>query len=266
MTRLESLWDALAEVAARIARARALFVATDFDGTLAPIARRPRAASPARGALASLRRISRLPRAGVAVLSGRGLDDLARVAGVRGAFLSGASGLATRDARGRRAIHVPRARRLPVALAATLAAWCARFRGAWLEDKELVLALHYRAVAPHRHAAFRAGVRRRLAPLSGRARIVPGKRVLEVMPATRESKATALARAIPHGRGTLLVFFGDDENDEPAHAFVRRRGGIAIAVGGRRSRAEYALRSPREVALCLAWLADAWSDRVKVPG
>jgi trehalose-phosphatase len=262
MARLKPLRESLAAIAARLGRARALFVATDFDGTLAPIARHPAAAAPAPGVRSALRRIARLPRAGVAVLSGRALDDLARRVRLAGVFLSGTNGLETMDARGRRALHVPRGRRLSAALKGALADWCGRFRGAWLEDKRLSVALHYRAVPARRQAAFRAGARRRLRSWAGRVKLVPGKKVLEVMPAVGADKAVALARALPGRRGPVVVYLGDDENDEPAHALVRRRGGIAVAVGRSRSRAEYALRSPREVTRFLGWLARLWKERV----
>jgi len=261
MARLKPLWGALAPIAKWLARARALLVATDFDGTLATIVRRPGGAALPRRARAALRRIARLPGASVAVLSGRTLDSVARHVALPGVFLSGLAGLETLDARGRRRVHVPPSLRLPPALADTLTQWCARFDGAWLEDKDLALALHYRAVTPQHHAALRAGVRRRLAPFRRRVVLVPGKRVLEIMPKAGVNKAVALARAIPRGRRVAIFFFGDDENDEPAHALVRRRRGIAVAVGRTRSRAEYALQSPTEVTRFLEWLAAEWEQR-----
>jgi trehalose-phosphatase len=158
-------------------------------------------------------------------------------------------------------VHVAPGRRIPAALPARLAAWCAGFAGAWLEDKGLCFTLHFRAVPARRRRAFVAGARRLLAAHRGRVEVLPGKRVLEVRPAGRADKAAALARWLARRRRTAVIYVGDDLIDEPAHVLARRRDGIAVAVGRTRSRAEYGLRTPAGVAWFLEWLARAWSRR-----
>ena len=263
MAKLKALSGGLGALATRIDRARALFVGTDLDGTLAPIVARPgRARLPAR-ARAALGALARLPGVRVAVLSGRALDHVRARIRLRVVMLAGTAGLETLDRAGRRRVHLPRAKRLPARLSAVLEAWCAGFPGARLEDKSLSMALHYRAVPARRQRAFVAGARRVLAPFRERVEIVHGKKVLEVMPAGVADKADAYLRFMPRGARVVTIYLGDDTNDEPVHAMLRTRGGFTVAVGCRRSAAEYAVRSPRDTVAFLEWLAHAWRGRTR---
>ena len=276
MAKPKPLWSALDEIAERVEGAERLYVAADFDGTLAPIVSHPdRAVIPPRTRRA-LVALGGLTRVRIAVLSGRSLADLARRARLPGVFLSGVSGLETLSASGALRIHLPRGRGLPASLRPQVIAWCRAFRGAWVEDKRYAVALHYRAVAARRQPAFEAGVRLLVRRHPG-VQLEHGKRVFDLRPAITWSKADALgvwlhgARAwfsprvsrLPGRRASrkaraLLVYVGDDTNDEPAYVWVRRRLGVSIAVGRRATRAEYGVASPRHVVWFLEWLAREW--------
>ena len=264
MARPKSLRLDLPRIADRLSRTRSLAVASDYDGTLTPIVSHPaKAALPAR-TRRTLTRLARLERTRLAILSGRSLTDLARCVRLRGVFLAGAGGLETRDGAGRTEVHVRPADALPTSLREELAAWCRRFPGARFEDKRVALALHDRALSARRRRAFGAGVRRRVLRHAGRAVLLRGKRVFEVMPAVPVDKAWALDHWLAGwNTGTLAFYFGDDANDEPAHARVRRRGGVSVAVGRSASRAEYGLASPADVAWFLEWLEREWAARVR---
>ena len=262
MPRLRSLWLSLSELSQRIHESEALHLASDYDGTLIPIAEHPDHVSMSERTRGVLHRLSGLPDVQLAILSGRRLDDLEREFNGGHMFLAGAGGLESRDEEGRRQVHLPADSRLPEALRQSLETWCRRFPGSWVEDKRFSYALHYRAVPPALQPAFGAGVRRRARPFREQAQLVHGKRVFEVMPAVPWEKSAAL-RLWLEGRepaGTLF-FFGDDTNDEPVHRLVRERGGIAVAVGRVVSAAEFGLPSPDEVVWFLEWLERQWSAR-----
>jgi len=262
MPRLRSLWLSLSELSHRINEAEALHIASDYDGTLIPIAQRPDEVIMSERTRGVLHRLSGLPDVRMAILSGRRLDDLEREFNGGSIFLAGAGGLESRDERGHRQVHLPVDSLLPEALRESLEAWCQRFQGAWVEDKRFSYALHYRAVPPVLQPAFGAGVRRRARPFRDQAQLVHGKRVFEVMPAVPWEKSAALKLWL-EGRdaaGTLF-YFGDDTNDEPVHRLVRERGGIAVAVGRVVSAAEFGLPSPGEVIWFLEWLERQWSAR-----
>ena len=122
--------------------------------------------------------------------------------------------------------------------------------------------MHFAGVASSLQPAFGAGVRRRLRPHDSRLTLVHGRTAFEVMPAGGWDKAAALERWLESaGPGALLFYFGDDTRDEPVHAAVRRRGGLAVAVDRIVSDAEYVLPSSGDVIWFLEWLDREWSLR-----
>jgi trehalose-phosphatase len=265
LARLKPLWGALEAIAERLRRAPRLLLATDFDGTLTPIVEHPGLATLDPRTRRVLARFTRQPDVEVAVLSGRPVRDLSRRVRLSRAFLSGSAGLETREPGERTRSHVPPARAVPEALRRTLGAWCARFDGAWVENKRLSIAVHYRGVPARFQPAFGAGVRRRVSPHRDRVLLVHGKKVFELMPDVEVNKATALERWADSRHGGLLVFLGDDTHDEPVHARVRSHGGIAIAIGRKASRAEFALDHPRAVTWFLEWLLREWRAQRGAP-
>jgi trehalose-phosphatase len=261
LARLKPLWLVLPEVAPRVREAKRLLLASDYDGTLTPIVAHPREAGLTPRTRRALARLARLRGVEVAILSGRRLVDVRRLVGTRGLYLSGLVGLETQSPGGRVETHVPRGRELPRELPELLSEWAARFAGAWIEDKRWTLAAHYRQVAPRAQGVFGTGVKRLLRPYRDRVEFLHGKKVFEVMPAVRWSKAKALDHWWHARGGDLIVSLGDDENDEPVHRYVRRRGGISVAIGRPRSRAEYVLGSSEEVTWWLEWIAREREER-----
>ena len=262
MARLKPLWLHLNSISERMQTISSVAVACDYDGTLTPIVDHPSQAILPERAQRILKALSLLPDTRLAVLSGRSLDDLERCVPLPGVFLSGVSGIEIRDETGRREICMNPDDELPPRLKAELQEWCARFPGSWIEDKRFSYSLHYRAVTPAQQPAFGAGVRRRVHEHPGRAALIHGKRVFEVMPAVARDKSFAIERwlgLLPEN--SVSFYFGDDSNDEPAHERVRRYGGIAVAVGRPVSRAEYVVTSTSDVIWFLEWLEREWSVR-----
>lgn len=261
MPRLKPLWLYLSDIAGRCRQAEQLLLACDFDGTLVPIAEHPDAARPSARTRELIQRITRIGNVHLSVLSGRSLNDLEGLVGEGRMFVAGAGGLETRDEGGNRKVHVPPDYQMPDALRSSLEVWCQRFPGAWVEDKQAAYALHYRSVAPGLQPAFGAGVRRRVRPFREQVQLVHGKRVFEIMPAVAWEKSAAVKMWLDDLQTSdgLLLYFGDDTNDEPVYGMIRERGGYAVAVGRTVSTAEYALPSPAEVVWFLEWLEREWT-------
>jgi trehalose 6-phosphate phosphatase len=224
------------ELAARLAGLeRPLHVFFDFDGTLSPIAPTPdeaRLPARTRRALAAL---ARSPGTHVAVLSARGVAELARKVRLRDVALLGLYGLEQK---------LPERARVRLPLAWDRSRWtglrreleraAARANGALVEWKPPAIAVHDRAVAP--------GPARRLArtvrAIARRERetveLRPGSRVLELVPRGTPDKGIALERWLAARPWRSVAYFGDSAGDEPAFRAVRRRGGLAVRVGPRR--------------------------------
>lgn len=256
-----ALWTRWPSIRRRLGAADRLALFLDYDGTLAPIAGHPAQARLPEGVRVLLRRLAAEPGVMVSVVSGRSLRSLRRMVRVGGVYYVGNHGL---EARGPslRFVH-PRAaasRARMRRIASTLRRAVAPIRGAWVEDKELTLSLHYRRVAPDRVPAVRRAFGRAVRPDVRRklVRITPGQCVLEVRPSGRWTKGSIvrwlLARltarsAARAGAGRILpLYVGDDLTDEDAFRALRGRGmTIAVAPVASGTSARYCVRGPADV-------------------
>jgi trehalose 6-phosphate phosphatase len=193
-----------APVIAGLARPGTLLV-FDFDGTLAPLVR---ARGKARLGDVTRRALARVAEAvPTAVLSGRAWPDLA----------AKVSGVPVRWAVGGHGAEWP-GEPPPRGYVRRVAGWRRRLderldgvRGVDIEDKEVSLSIHWRAARDGRAAG--AAVARAAADLPG-ARLVGGKRVLNVVPAEAPDKGDALARLVAESGCERVLFVGDDVTDE----------------------------------------------------
>jgi trehalose 6-phosphate phosphatase len=229
-----------------VARQRVL-LAFDFDGTLAPIVRDPDAATMRPRTRTLLIEAAR--RYPCAVISGRSLADVTnKVAGVPLRGVLGNHGMEpSREERG--------ARRLAALWHAQLASTLPRVAGVVIENKGMSLAVHYRQTrAP---AAVRRLILITVAHLHD-ARIVEGKRVVNVLPASAPGKGTALHRLCRRLRCKSAIFVGDDDNDEDAFALASHGRLLGIRVGrSHRSQAAYFVPGQTDIDHLLGRLIEA---------
>jgi len=233
-----------------LCRDQALFL--DFDGTLVEIAPSPSSVHVPSELPHLLGALSDRLDGAVAVVSGRPLDELARMLDPFSGAIAGDHGLERRCCDGtvtRSLVHPELKRLRPL-----IAGFATSHEGLLLEDKGRSLALHYRH-APSLAARCRALMRSAAQASNGALTAVPGKMVIELMPRSGgKGRAIAdfLANAPFHGR--LPVFVGDDTTDEDGFAVVNRLGGLSIHVGTGATVARHNLATVSEV---LAWLARA---------
>jgi trehalose 6-phosphate phosphatase len=231
----------LTQALADFARDRTL-VALDFDGTLAAITGRPHAARMRRETRDLLDALTR--RYPCVIVTGRARRDVtARVRPVRievvgnhGAESCGRhAGVRRTVARARQAIE-PAVRAIP---------------GAWLEDKQYSLALHYR------YAEDRAAARQTLWNAAARLTgilVVPGKAVVNVVARGTPDKSDAVDLVRRRRCCRAVIYVGDDETDETVFRSPRARL-LGIRVGRPpRTHAEYQLSDQRDVDRVLVTL------------
>ena len=233
----------------------------DYDGTLAPfrVNRAHAVLTPAMRR--TLRRLARLPRHRLAIVSGRSLRELTRLVGTLPVTVIGEHGWEVRAASGR----IRRAS-LPARAAIALAQASARADdlglGDHIERKRTALVLHVRGMPK---ARARAEIRRALRawkPLvrAGRLRLdeIVGGVELRAIGHDKGEVVTRLLAAAP--RPDLAVYVGDDTTDEDAFAALRFHGvGVRVGVRHRLTRAIGTLASPAAVRAFL----DEWWERAR---
>jgi trehalose 6-phosphate phosphatase len=228
-----------------------LLIATDLDGTLAPIVAQPSEAAVPAATLAVLDRLCAGAR--VAVLTGRDLNTARRMVPVEDVIIVGSHGL---EASFEHPLLPPVDR---VALAAALERLEQRVitqvpsSFLHIERKAISTAFHFRT-APELEPVLRKA----LASLPEGLRLREGRMVLEVVPNSDAGKGIAMTAVVRHLRARAILAMGDDATDAAmfrASADFRAQGAHVLLAGiesGPETPAELAaladimLRSPDE--------------------
>lgn len=235
-----------------IARVPRLLVASDFDGTIAPIVSVPADARPIPAAAEALAALAALPSTSAALISGRALRDLRVLSGAPAdVHLVGSHG-SEFDAGFLDAIDEP-AKALLARLEQTMTELTERYPGATVEIKPVSVAFHVRNAAPeHAQQALDDALN---AVRDWDIHVTEGKAVREFAVIDTD-KGEALDRLRQSSDGGAVVFFGDDVTDEKAFARLAD-GDIGVKVGPGQTLARYRVDSPDDVASALGVLLHA---------
>lgn len=234
-----------------------IFFFLDYDGTLAPIAETPEKAAITPENKETLAALASGRRCKVAIISGRALEDLKKCVGLEGLIYMGNHGLE---------IEGPKLRfKSPVSLhylkilreiKNNLETNIAPIGGAFIEDKGLGLALHYRLVdkkdIPSLKNILHKIIKTYLA--KDTLRLKTGKMVFEIRPAARWDKGKAalwlLAREhfiLKEKINVIPLYIGDDVTDEDAFRALKDKG-ITVRIGeAKDSSARYYVKNTNEV-------------------
>jgi trehalose-phosphatase len=241
------------------ARAGAILIAVDFDGTLAPIQVDPDAVHLPEAGAEVMRALASRADTRVAIISGRSLRDLLQRAWIDGIAYAGNHGFEIR-AGGKHLVHeaARNARPQLVAMASALGSALSDIEGVHVEDKEFSLAVHFRRAAESSEAEIGARVRAAARPFAN-LRIRTGRKIVEILPDVAWDKGRALLwvreqLSLPVGAPAL--FLGDDRTDEDAFRVVAAHaGGIIVGEPPPHTAATAFVRSPEEVVTLLNDLA-----------
>ncbi|MGH7348894.1 MAG: trehalose-phosphatase, partial [Candidatus Rokuibacteriota bacterium] len=232
-------------------------------GTLTPIVEDPADAVLATPTREDLARLARSPRARVAVISGRGLEDLRARVALGDVIYAGCHGLEV--AGPNLAFRHPDALAQQPMLGAVgdiLVRRAPSVSGMRVEPKGLAVAVHYRHVAADEIRRVEIELARAIQGQGGRLKIFHGSKVIEVLPQVAWTKGECarwiqerLQASLP---GPALWFYlGDDWTDEQAFEVLSGQA-LTIRVGDAvpMSKAAYRLRDVSEVQQLLALLAE----------
>jgi trehalose 6-phosphate phosphatase len=208
----------------------ALFL--DIDGCLLDFAERPEQVVVPAGLHDDLRRLRDALGGALALVSGRSLAQIDALFPGMQLQAAGLHGLELRaELTGDADPGGNRADLAQVRAAAEQA--LAEHPGAWVEDKGIALAFHWRA-APAARRALEALAASAISRLSG-YRLQHGNCVVELRP-DGHHKGTAIERLMRTApfADRLPVYAGDDFTDEDGFVTINQLGGRSIIVGGRR--------------------------------
>jgi trehalose 6-phosphate phosphatase len=208
----------------------------DLDGTLAPITDDPSAVTISEGMRQSLSTLINLTNGAVVVLTGRGLNDAAKILGPLDLPVVGSHGLEY-DHRFDGPDGDPKSSgqlRQALSFLETFAAE-ARLK---LEHKPGSIAIHYRH-APEQGEIARQTVENVANQVPG-LRAIHGKMVSEIAIAS-VNKGTALAYLMhrPEFADRIPIMIGDDVTDEDGFEAAQRLGGSGIKIGAGPTQAMY---------------------------
>ncbi|WP_319429720.1 trehalose-phosphatase [Mycobacterium sp. RTGN5] len=235
-----------------VARVPRLLVASDFDGTVAPIVSNPADARPIPAAAEALAALATLPSTSAALISGRALRDLRVLSGgPADVHLVGSHG-SEFDAGFLDAIDEP-AKALLARIEQTMTALIERYPGATVEIKPVSVAFHVRNAAPeHAQQALDDALN---AVRDWDIHLTEGKAVREFAVIDTD-KGAALDQLRERSDASAVVFFGDDVTDEKAFSRLTD-GDIGVKVGPGQTLARYRVDSPDDVATALSVLLHA---------
>jgi trehalose 6-phosphate synthase/phosphatase len=252
-------FDEPRELAARVvslATGREILVASDFDGTLAPIVPRPDDATlreDSRAALAAL-----AGRAHVAIVSGRELSKLRARVALPGIALAGEHGGDLLLPSGERsALELSKGAREALDAFGRFADLLLAGTGGEVERKKLATAAHTRRIEKDRDRleSVLLARGREIGATSGQVEAIPGRRVVELR-AQGASKGLGLVRIkAALAPRAFVVALGDDRTDEDLFREVLRDGGMAVRVGAGETCARQRVEGPEAVARFLEALA-----------
>jgi trehalose 6-phosphate phosphatase len=222
----------------------------DFDGTLVELASTPDGIFVPRSVPDILTALRRATNGAVAVVSGRGIDNIDSFLSMPDLPVAGMHGAERRDSNGdmqRIGFNDERLLRMEHALEKVVSA----NPGMLLEIKGAALALHYRN-APERESAARAATEKLVQEFADAYVLQPGKMVYEIKPKdVDKGRAVRAYMSEPPFTGRKPVFIGDDLTDEKGFAVVNEFDGLSIKIGPGDTVARARIES---VELLLDWL------------
>lgn len=240
-----------------ISRTPVLLVATDFDGTLAPIVNIPAEAAIHRESVVAIKTLEYLPQTHVAIISGRSLSDLSRITtDFEKIHLVGSHGSEFEMGLSE---SLPQAsRELLNSVRERVEALSAGLPGSNVELKPAAVVFHYRRSDDQAGESAALGLKQEMSQVAG-VYVRQGKKVVELS-VIETNKGKALQSLRQRLGATAVVFLGDDITDEDAFATLAGPD-LGVKVGAEPSIARHRVNDPSAVAKFLGKLVEirtAW--------
>ncbi len=231
---------------------------SDFDGTLAPIARTAVMASLPKETKGIL--VNCLKFFPVVIVSGRSLSSLKEKVGLAGLIYAGNHGLEWQI--GGKSYRSKISKEVRQALATVkrkLLVILSKYPGATLEDKRMTYAIHFRMLREQKVKKFEKEVEEVIKPvLQDNLALTEDNKTFELRPKAGWTKGDFVNFILEHlrlksGRRFLPIYIGDALTDEDVFKNVKNIVGIKVGKDNK-SAARYYIRNQKQVNEVLRWL------------
>ena len=248
---------ALRDALEAFARQESILIALDFDGTLAPLVDDPEASRMIAPAREALEKLTTMPGVTIAIVTGRAIDSVKRVAEpLNEWFLVGSHGIEVLSPGEVTNYETPWL--VPSDLVKNFEAVVESHPGTRLEQKPFGLALHTRGVNEQVARNADSAAHQVCEAWGGDLVVRTGHGIVEcsIQEATKGDGIDEIRRRL---NPTAVLFAGDDRTDEDGFA-VLALGDVAIRVGGGETIAPYRLDDAHAVAEALWCIHDERSS------
>lgn len=216
----------------------------DYDGTVTPIVSHPKDAKLSEDMKNTLIKLSN--QCTLAVISGRGLNDIKSLVGIKGIHYAGSHGYEI-EGPSIKMEHQPALEFVKIfdVLEKELAEELKDVQGALVERKKFSIALHYRNVSENEAYLIQNAADKAIQKYS-KVRKSYGKKVYELQPDLEWNKGKALEWLMEalniEKNGSKIFYIGDDITDEDAFSAIKTYGiGILVGTDARTTGAQYSL-------------------------
>lgn len=243
----------------------------DFDGTLAPIASTPGKAVLPSGTKKVLSALAKRLKGQVVIVTGRALRDIKKKVGVKNIFYIGSHGFEIENRPlplGR--VHIKRIYRTITLIAKKTHERFPKSSGIVIENKKLVLSVHYRRLEQKEQKTFRLFFLRIVRPFLKKRviRFKGGKKVFELCPPVDWNKGKAVRWFLKKHcsaqelKKTSIFYIGDDKTDEDAFRALKDLGTTIFVGRSKSSAAKYYLKNTGEVKTLLTMFLQGGASHV----
>lgn len=265
---MKYLWPFLHKITPQLENFRTKVLILDYDGTLTPIVKKPEMAKLPDTTKNYLQQLAGDPRFHLAIVSGRSLGDLKEKVRLPKIIYGANHGLEG-EIYGEEYSYPLKLtyRKALKDILKQLTNLTADFKGAFVEDKNLTLSLHYRLTNSKSVPKLKLLAGNILKPFikNKLVAVIDGKKVIDIMPEVPGNKGyftDFIVKKIATQKNAkcLTIAIGDDATDDDV--FKCLKNGITISVGKNpRSHAKYYLKSQKEVIKFLKFLISCLNDQ-----
>ena len=244
----EYLYDSWFKIEKKLKETSKIFLMLDYDGTIAPIVKKPELAKLNPKTKKILRKLLGKDRLKIAIVSGRSITQLKKFVSLKGLYYVGVHGLEIAGP-SINFKHPDAVKLKPILVKAYKATIkkMGEIKGVLVENKGLTFAVHYRLTSKKDVLKIRKKIREIHVKYSG-LKILKGKKVLEFIPNLKWDKSSAVQFLLEKFDFNFFpIYFGDDLTDESVFKTFKNKG-LMVVVGKRKnSAAKYYVKNVGEV-------------------